>query len=505
MMTQIDPAGGTPLAFIRVAFLSMGVAGCGAFGPDREPPRMPSPGHYAADVQPAQLPLADGVAQQLTNAGRPIAQWWTLYQSDALNALVEEGLDKSPSLAAAQSTLQAAREGLRVQIGQSVIPSVDAGFSPTRQRALGIPTLPQQTFLENIFAAEVKTSYTFDFFGAAVLADRALARQVQLQAYQLESTRRALATNIVVATINAASLQEQVAATERLVALGEQRARQTTARYALGSASHDEMLAAEQDAANAAASLPTLRAQALAVRHAQAVLLGRTPDRAPVPLSLGELHLPDHVPVSVPTDLLHQRPDILAAEATVRATADEAGAATASMFPSLTLSASYGRGGFDWSTFTSPAGVIWSVAASLTQPLFHGGALVARKHQYAATYDAAVAQYKQTVLAAFQNVADTLVSLDEDANTLVQVERAAAVAGAAQRDTESRYTLGATTFYATLTAGQQYQIASVQYTRARAARLADTAALFESIGNPPPSRPRTSIATAAMAKGAVNR
>jgi NodT family efflux transporter outer membrane factor (OMF) lipoprotein len=241
---------------------------------------------------------------------------------------------------------------------------------------------------------------------------------------------------------------------------------------------------AEQDAANAAATLPALRAQALAVRHAQAVLLGRTPDQAPAPLPLDTLHVPESVPVSVASDLLHQRPDILAAEAAVRATADEAGAATASMFPSLTLSAAYGRGGFDWSTFTSPAGAIWSVGAKLTQPIFHGGALVARKHQYEATYEAAVSQYKQTVLAAFQNVADTLVSLEEDANALVQTRRAATAAQAMQQDTQARYKLGSSPLYATLTARQQYQNASVQYVRARAARLADTAALFDSMGNP---------------------
>jgi NodT family efflux transporter outer membrane factor (OMF) lipoprotein len=474
-----------PAAFIGAGALTLSVAACSVFGPDREPPRMPSPTHYAVDAQSAKLPLADGVAQQLAIGTRPIPEWWTQYQSDALDALVEEGSSKSPSLAAAQSTLQAAREALRSQIGQSMLPSVDVGVSPTRQRALGIPILPQETFIENIFAAEVRTSYTFDFFGAAVLADRALARQVQQQAYQLESTRRALAANIVVATINAASLQEQVAATEQLVALGEQRARQTAARYQLGSASREDMLAAEQDAANVAATLPALRAQALGVRHALAVLLGRTPDQAPSPLSLDSLHLPDRVPVAVPSDLLHQRPDILAAEAAVRATADEAGAAAASMFPSLTLSAAYGRGGFDWSAFTSPAGTIWSVGATLTQPLFHGGALVARKHQYEATHDAAVAQYKQTVLAAFQNVADTLVSLEEDANTLVQAKRAAAAASSMQGDTEARYRLGAAPYYATLTAAQQYQSASVQYVRARAARLADTAALFESMGDPP--------------------
>jgi NodT family efflux transporter outer membrane factor (OMF) lipoprotein len=477
-----------PAAFLGAAALTLSVAACGVFGPDRDPPQMPSPAHYAVDALPAQLPLADGVAQQMNIGAQPIPQWWTIYQSDALDALVGEGLGKSPSLAAAQSTLQAAREGLRAQIGQSMLPSVDVGFSPARERTLGLPILPQETFLENVFAAQVQTSYTFDFFGAAVLADRALARQVQQQAYQLDSTRRALAANIVLATINAASLQEQVAATERLVGLSEQRARQTAARYRLGSASQDEMFAAEQDAANAAAALPALRAQALSVRHAQAVLLGRTPDQAPPPLPLDTLHLPDQVPVAVPTDLLHQRPDVLAAEAAVRATADEAGAAAASLFPSLTLSASYGRGGFDWSTFTSPAGAIWGVGATLTQPLFHGGALVARKHQYEAAHDAAVAQYKQTVLAAFQNVADTLVALDEDGNTLVQAQRAAAAAYSVQRDTESRYRLGSTPFYATLTAGQQYQSASVQYVRARAARLADTAALFESMGDPPVAR-----------------
>jgi NodT family efflux transporter outer membrane factor (OMF) lipoprotein len=278
-------------------------------------------------------------------------------------------------------------------------------------------------------------------------------------------------------------LQEQVSATEQLIALGEERAQQTAARYEQGSASRDAMLSAEQDAANAAATLPSLRAQTLAVRHALAVLVGRTPDQAPVPLSLDALHLPDTVPIALPSDLLHQRPDILAAEAAVRATADAAGAATASMFPSLTLTAAYGRGGFDWSTFTSPAGAIWAVGATLTQPLFHGGALLARRHQYEAIHEAAVAQYKQTVLAAFQNVADTLASLDEDAATLVQALRAQTAAHNMRGDTEARYKLGATPFYATLTAGQQYQSSHVQYVRARASRLADTAALFDSMGS----------------------
>jgi NodT family efflux transporter outer membrane factor (OMF) lipoprotein len=445
---------------------------------------MPEPAHYSVDSQPAKTAQVDGVAQQVAIGARPVPEWWKEFGSDDLNALVEEGLRNSPSYASAQSSLKAAREQLRGQIGDNLFPQVDLTFSPSRQRSLGIPVLPQQTFIENVFVAQAQATYTFDFFGAAFLADRALAGQVKQQALQLESTRRALATNIVVATINSASLQEQVVATEELVALGEERARQIAARYKLGSASRDEMLASEQDAANAAATLPALRAQAMTVRHAQAVLLGRTPDNAPAPMKLADLKVPETVPVSVPSELLHQRPDILAAEAALRAAADAAGAATASMFPSLSLTASYGHGAFDWSTFSSPEGVIWSVAGTVTQPLFHGGALFARKRQYQANYEAAVGQYKQTVLSAFKNVADTLVSLEEDANTLTQTQRAEAAARDSRSDTESRYKLGATPFYATLTSGQQYQSARVQVARARASRLADSAALFDSMGNP---------------------
>src|SRR5882757_3232087 len=293
---------------ITLVAVVLGLSACTAFGPDRKPPGMPEPPHYSVGSQPAKTAEVDGVAQQVALGARPVPEWWREFGSDDLNALVEEGLKNSPSYASSQSALKAAREQLRSQIGDNLFPQVDLTFSPSRQRSLGIPVLPQQTFIENIFVAQAQATYTFDFFGAAFLADRSLAGQVKQQALQLEATRRALATNIVVATINCASLQEQVAATEELVALGEERARQTAARYRLGSASRDEMLAAEQDAANSAATLPSLRAQAVTVRHAQAVLLGRTPDNAPATLRLADLKLPESVPVSVPTDLLHQRP-----------------------------------------------------------------------------------------------------------------------------------------------------------------------------------------------------
>src|ERR1017187_4234420 len=309
----------------------------------RQAQRSGSGGHAMRTRVIAAIALAASlagcaVAPHFAQGTRPTPRWWQAYQSEALNALVEEGLAQSPALASAQATLKATHEALRVQIGDNLYPSVDLGFAPSRQRALTIPNLPQETFLYNVFALEAQASYRFDFFGATLYADRALALQVDQQSFQFDATRRALAANIVIATINAATLNEDLDATETLVSLAEQYAQQLAARERLGGVSHDEALVAEQNAATLAATLPALRAQLLAVRHAQAVLLGRSPDPAPAPLPLATLHLPEEVPVSVPSDLLHQRPDILAAEAGVRSAANQAGAAAALLYPSPPLS-----------------------------------------------------------------------------------------------------------------------------------------------------------------------
>jgi outer membrane protein TolC len=214
------------------------------------------------------------------------------------------------------------------------------------------------------------------------------------------------------------------------------------------------------------------------------VLLGRTPDQAPEPLTLDALRLPDPVPVTVPSELLHHRPDILAAEAAVQVSADQVGAAIAAKYPSLTLSASYGHGGFDWSTFASPAGAIWSVGGSLTQPLFHGGALEAKQRQAEAGYEGALSNYRQTVLSAFESVADDLATLDQDGKALAQAGRADRAAFEESRDLERRHALGAVPLATALAAGEHYHAAHIRYLRARAARLSDTAALFDAMGDP---------------------
>jgi len=243
-----------------------------------------------------------------------------------------------------------------------------------------------------------------------------------------------------------------------------------------------DMLAGQQQAAELAESLPGLRARILQLRHAEAVLLGRNPEAAPQPLVLDQLHLPSELPVSLPSELLHQRPDILAAEAALNAAAAQVGAARAARFPTLSLTASYGRGGYDWSTLNSPLGLIWSAGASLSQPLFHGGALLEQQNQARALYEAAVEQYRQVVLNALRSVADNLASLQEDAQAQTQAIAACAAAEQRWKQGLMRYQLGAVAFDDTLEAEQNFRAARIRSLQARAARLVDSATLFDAMG-----------------------
>ncbi|KWI44168.1 RND transporter [Burkholderia ubonensis] len=472
---------------LAAAGLAGALAGCAWFAPSGEPPAMPSPAHYGATPQAEQTVAAQGVAQHFEVGAQPVPDWWTQYRSDALNALVDEGLRNSPTLGAAAHTLNAAREQLRAQIGSSMLPSIDAGGQAARQRALGvpIPALGAPTLLYDTFVGQLQARYTIDLFGASRFANRALAKRVDVSAFQLESARRALAADIVVASVTSSVLSAQIDTTERLVALADAQARDAERRYALGAVSRGDALNARQSAETIAAGLPALRQQRDSARHALAVLVGRTPDQPPADLALADLHLPAQVPVVVPSDLLRSRPDIRAADAALQAAAAEVGVATAQLFPQLSLSASMGQGGFNWPTMLSGAGAIWSIGASLSQPIFHGGALLAQRRAAKESYAAAVDQYKQTVLTAFQDVADSLAALEHDAQALDASGRAALAARTAYDDAAARVRLGALPPSASRASELQYRNARLDEIRATGARLADTARLYQAMGTPP--------------------
>ncbi|MDH0682169.1 efflux transporter outer membrane subunit [Achromobacter animicus] len=480
-----------PSVCLRFAALPLVLAlGACAFAPDSRPPAMAEPAQYGVEAAPAAGAAAQGVAQRFERGAHPVPQWWTRYQSDALNALVEEGLANSPDLAAAERNLAGAREQLRGQVNSSLLPTVDAGVSATRNRALTMPNLPQPTALFNVFTGQVQASYNLDLFGAARFANTSLAAQVEQQAYQLEAARRSLAANIVTGAITSASLAEQVALTEKQVVLLRQVARDTQRRYELGAASQNDALDADQDAATLEASLPGLRARWHATRHALAVLLGRSPDQAPPDLAFSTIAVPDTVPVVVPSELLASRPDVLVAEAALVAAAADVGLATAQLFPSLSLTASMGKGGFAWADALSGAGSIWAIGASLTQPIFHGGQLLAERSAAKARYEAAVLQYKQTVLTAFRDVADTLSRLDAGGQALASAEASRRSAEQSYQNTAKRVRLGALAPYTQYASEQHYVAARLRELEYANARMTETAALFQAMGSPASAPPQ---------------
>ena len=465
-----------------------------SFGPSGEPPAMPSPEHYGAQAQPSKTVAAGGIAQQFDIGATSVPQWWRLYRSDALDALVDEGLRNSPTLAATQRTLAAAQEELRAQVGASTLPSVDGAVQVERARSPVVPGLGPQQVQYNFFAGQLLAHYTFDLFGQTRYANSASAARVNVQAYELEAARRALAANIVGTAINVAALDRQIELAGRLVAVAEEAANEDQQRYALGSVSRVQALASTQDAASAAATLPALRQQRASAIHALAVLMGRTPDNAPGVPELDSLSLPGHVPVAVPSDLLRSRPDIQAADAAVKAAAADVGAATAQLFPSLSLTGSMGRGGFSWPAVLSGAGGLWAIGAGLSQPIFHGGALFAQRRASIDAYDAAVLHYKSTVLSAFQDVANSLDALDNDARTLASTEAAAQAARAAFDDTSLRRRLGSLPSTAQHASEQRFLNAQLSAVRAASQRMSDTAVLFQAMGELPPGQPQATLA-----------
>ena len=470
----------------RVTLLAAAVllAGC-SFAPSAKPPAPPSPERYTVAPTPTVSADAGGVAQHFDSSVQPVPDWWRLYGSDTLDAWVEEGLRNNPSLDATRHTLEAAHQQFRAQVGATQLPSLDAQGQASRQRQLGLPSFGPPTNIYNVYAGQLSLNYTFDLFGATRYGIKQAAALVDQQAYQLDGARRALAANIVISAINASSLAEQVTVATRLTALAHEQADMTEQSYRLGAASHDDLLVALQNAATLDASLPPLRFQAQRARHMLAVLMGRTPDQAPEVLPLAQLQLPREVPVSVPSDLLRQRPDVLAAEAVVQAASAQVGVATANLFPRISLSASLGSAAFKASQLFTSTNPIWGVGLSLAQPIFHGGALMAQRKAAIAEYDASLSQYKQTVLNAFQNVADSLTALQQDALALQAAQTASTASGQSYSELKARYQLGAVSYPATLASEQRWQNARLSDIQASAARLVDTAALYQAMGNAP--------------------
>ncbi len=479
---------------LRLRFGRVGVALCGCaaiagcmVGPDYRTPAPPPSGSYTPTPLPdqtASAPGATGVPQTFA-PGRDIpAAWWTLFHCEPLDALIREALANSPNIVAARAALRHARENLTAQTGASLLPSVNAQLGATREKFSGI-TFGQPQFSEelNLYNSSVSVSYNLDLFGGARRELEALHAQVDYQRFQLQAAWLALTANIVTAAVREASLRAQIDATERIVADEDAQLTVLRKQFDLGGVSRAAVLAQQTLLAQTRATLPPLRQSLDQVRHQLAVLAGHPPSDTTLPeFTLEMFSLPQMLPVSLPSALVRQRPDILAADAVLHQASAQIGVATAALYPQITLSASYGTQSLTPAQLFRAGSTVWSLGAGLLQPVFHGGQLTAQKRAAEAAYEQAGAQYQQTVLLAFQNVADSLRALDHDASGLEAQSEAWRAASDSLDLTRGQYRIGGVSYLALLDAQRQYQQTVVNLAQAQAARYADTAALFQALG-----------------------
>ncbi len=465
--------------------LAAALAGC-TVGPDFRRPDAPTVGSYTetplgAQTESAPAAADGGVAQRFTGGELP-AEWWTLFHSEALDRLVREGLAHSPTLDAARATLRQAQENYSASRGALLYPGVNGNLSASREKVSGEPFAPGALGPFNLYNASVGVSYALDLFGGNRRQLEALESQVDFQRYQLEGARLALTANIVTAAIREASLRAQLQSAQDILAAQEESVHRVQRQYELGGVGRLDLVSVQAQTAQVAATIPPLERDLALARHQLAILTGRLPGEGGIPVfELDALHLPEDIPLSLPSELVRQRPDIQASEALLHAASAQVGVATANLYPQINLTGSLsGQSSELHNVLAGPA--LWSLGAGLTQPVFHGGQLQAERRAAIAAYDAAQAQYRQTVLQAFGNVADTLRALEEDARTLKAQADAEALARDRLALTRRQWELGGTSYLALLDAQRAFALARSAFVSVQGTRYADTAALFQALG-----------------------
>lgn len=412
-------------------------------------------------------------------------QWWVLFQSPKLSLLVAEALKANPNISAAEAALRQAHELYSAQWA-GYFPTVQGNLSAIRaenaNNTLANPTV-SPTAIYSLYTAQLSVSYAPDVFGGTRRAVEAAKAQVESSHFQLEATYVTLSSNVVVTAVQEASLRGQLAATERLLKLQQQLTETVRRQHLLGTASDLDVLAQQSALAQTAQTLPPLQKQLGQTRDALTALLGRLPsEEPPDTFRLDDLTLPSDLPVTLPSKLVEQRPDVRQAEENLRAASAQVGVALANMLPQFTIDAGLGSSALKLGQLFSPYTGFWNVGASLTQTLFDAGALLHKRRAADAALDQAAAQYRAAVILACQNVADALRALQSDADAL----KASAEADRATRATldlaRGQLQLGTISLVAMLNAEQAYQQAEVTLVLAQASRFADTAGLFQSLG-----------------------
>ena len=480
-----------PLRCAAAALVPLLLAAC-AVGPDYHRPALPAAAGYGVDT------TAPAPGPGLVSGQDVDAQWWRALGSPALDDLVDQALKANPTLDAAKSALRAAHEATQAQRG-AYFPQVAISTQPTR--AQFAPTLASPTEAGNdlytLTTTQLTVDYTPDIFGANRRAVESLAAQEDAQRFELEAARLTLVDTVVAAAVQDALLRGQIAATREILADQQKTLDSYRRQLALGQASQADMAAQEALLAQTEASLPPLE-KAFAINRDQlAALLGRTPaEPAQQAFDLDQITLPASLPLSLPARLVDQRPDVRMAEAQLHSASAEIGVAVAARLPNVDLTAAVGSATLGLgATFGSQTN-FWSLIGTATQPIFQGGTLLHRQRQAEAAYDQAAAQYRATVVGAFQNVADSLHALQTDAATAKADDEAAQAADKSLQIARHQLELGDVSQLAMLNTEQAYDQARLTALQARANLDTDVAALFQALGGgwwnvAPDSAPRS--------------
>lgn len=486
MMKLISTYVCLPLCLPLLAAATL-LSGC-AVGPDFVRPVAPVVSSYTSEPlvkQTVSTTVAAGAAQTFVDDEKIPHQWWTLFQSAALNKLIEQAIKNNPSLQQAEAALKVAQESVYAQQG-AYYPTISANYSASRQKeALGTVSSAAASgaSLFNFHTAQLNVAYSADVFGGNRRAVESLQAQADYQRFQREAVYLTLISNVVNTAIQEASLRAQIKATLAIVMIEKNQLDLFQRQLLLGAIPEANLVAQIAQLAQTEALLPPLRKQLAVQRDLLSALVGQLPSEAlPEVFEFSMLQLPQTIPLSLPSQLVEQRPDVRAAEEQLHAASAEVGVAKANMLPQFTLSANGGSVATQFSQLFKSGTGFWSLVGGITQPIFDGGTLLHKKRAAEAAYEQAAAQYRSTVIGAFQNVADTLQALQFDADSV----QTAAIAERAANDSltiaRRQVELGDIAYVTVLSAEQNYQQSLIGLVQAQTNRYADTAALLQALG-----------------------
>ena len=458
-----------------------------AVGPNFRRPLPPLVSRYTTEKLPAQTasaPTTGGKTQHFVSAQNIPAQWWEIFHSEPLNRLIQTAIRANPDLQAAEAALRVAAENTLAQRA-TFFPSVGANLNPTRH--LTAHTLSSivfsNAFLYTLNTAQVTVSYVPDVFGGNRRQLESLEAQTEAECFQREAVYLTLTSNVVLAVIQEAALRSQIKATRRIIAITAQQLRMMVEQREAGQIGAADVSAQEALLAQMQTMLPPLQKTLAQQHHLLAVLCGHFPsEEFALEFNLETLNLPSNLPLSLPSQLVQNRPDIRAAEAIMHATSAQIGVAIANRFPNIVLTADTGSAALNWVTLLGSHTKFWDIGANLAQPIFDAGMLLHQQRAAVAAYDQALAQYRSVVLSSFQDVADTLKAIQYDAENLKSAN--AAIKAAMKNLTIARQQrdAGAIGYLPILIAELAYQQTLLNLTQSQANRFVDTVALFQALG-----------------------